>query len=221
MPLAERKDSADAATDVAVFDAPIATTEVSGEVRFLMDSTGRATGIMLGDMVMARRAVEPPPGPTGLHIEPVRPLDELRREALAASPPAETGSFLLPDLVDVTTLDSTIRLDVRYATANNVFGAPFYEEARAFLQRPAAIAVARASELLRPLGFGLLIHDGYRPWYVTRMFWDAAPADKKWLVADPAKGSKHNRGAAVDLCGSSGEGAFHRSTVQLTRPCWR
>ena len=67
------------------------------------------------------------------------------------------------------------------------------------MQRPAAEAVARANKTLAPLGYGLLIHDGYRPWYVTKTFWDATPPEKKWLVADPSKGSKHNRGCAVDL----------------------
>lgn len=45
----------------------------------------------------------------------------------------------------------------------------------------------------------MLIFDGYRPWAVTKVFWDATPADKKVFVADPSKGSKHNRGCAVDL----------------------
>ena len=57
----------------------------------------------------------------------------------------------------------------------------------------------RASRALRSRGYGLLIHDAYRPWYVTKVFWDATPAASRWLVADPAKGSKHNRGAAVDI----------------------
>ena len=45
----------------------------------------------------------------------------------------------------------------------------------------------------------MLVHDAYRPWYVTKVFWDATPDDKKIFVADPAKGSRHNRGCAVDL----------------------
>jgi serine beta-lactamase-like protein LACTB len=49
------------------------------------------------------------------------------------------------------------------------------------------------------MGYGLLVHDAYRPWYVTKVFWDATPDDKKKFVADPAKGSRHNRGCAVDL----------------------
>jgi D-alanyl-D-alanine dipeptidase len=101
--------------------------------------------------------------------------------------------------VELTTLDSTIHLEIRYATSNNLFGTPFYTQARAFLQRPAAEAVVRANARLRRQGYGLLIHDGYRPWSVTKMFWDASPEDKHIFVANPAEGSKHNRGAAVDL----------------------
>ena len=48
-------------------------------------------------------------------------------------------------------------------------------------------------------GYGLLIHDGYRPWYVTKMFWDATPESAHVFVADPSQGSRHNRGCAVDL----------------------
>ena len=48
-------------------------------------------------------------------------------------------------------------------------------------------------------GYGLLVFDGYRPWRVTKLFWDVTPAEKREFVADPAKGSKHNRGCAVDL----------------------
>jgi D-alanyl-D-alanine dipeptidase len=74
-----------------------------------------------------------------------------------------------------------------------------YTEARAYLERPAAEALLRAHQGLRAHGYGLIIHDGYRPWYVTKIFWDATPADKKIFVADPAAGSRHNRGCAVDL----------------------
>ena len=66
-------------------------------------------------------------------------------------------------------------------------------------QRPAAEAVVRAHQRLKAQGYGLLIHDAYRPWYVTKMFWDATPDELKHFVADPAAGSRHNRGCAVDL----------------------
>ena len=133
------------------------------------------------------------------HITPLRPVAELRAEALRAKPPVEPGTFRKPDLVELVTLDPTIKLDVRYATSNNFLSTPLYTEARAFLQRPAAEALLRADRELRAQGYGLMIHDGYRPWYVTKIFWEATPDDKKNFVANPALGSRHNRGCAVDL----------------------
>ncbi len=165
---------------------------------FTRPGMGRAGEIIIGTARLPRRAMGPASG-NQLLLTPNRPIEDLRREALAASPPVETGDFRPSDLVELTSLDPTIRLEIRYATSNNLFGTPFYSEARAFLQRPAAEALVRASAALRSRGYGLLVHDGYRPWSVTKMFWDAAPADKRNFVANPAQGSKHNRGAAVDL----------------------
>jgi D-alanyl-D-alanine dipeptidase len=125
--------------------------------------------------------------------------EALRRQALAATPPVETGEFLLPDLVDLTTVDPRIKLDIRYAGSNNFMGIPLYERSGAYLQRPAAEALKRAQDALGAQGYGLLIHDAYRPWFVTWMFWEATPPDARMFVANPAKGSRHNRGCAVDL----------------------
>jgi D-alanyl-D-alanine dipeptidase len=122
----------------------------------------------------------------------------LRAQALAASPPVETGKQPA-DLVDLRTIDTRIRLDIRYATTNNFMGFPLYERAAAYMQRPAAEALGRAQKALAAQGYGLLIHDAYRPWFVTKMFWEATPPDSRVFVADPAEGSKHNRGCAVDL----------------------
>lgn len=167
-------------------------------VAFARTATGRSLRVSIGGVVRARRQIGPESG-NQLVIVPVRPLADIRREALAESPPAERGPFRPSDLVELKPLDPSINLDIRYATTNNLFGVPFYTQARAFLQRPAAQALVRVSGVLHTKGLGLLVHDGYRPWSVTKMFWDAAPEDKHIFVADPAQGSKHNRGAAVDL----------------------
>jgi D-alanyl-D-alanine dipeptidase len=119
--------------------------------------------------------------------------------AIEATPPLEEGDFREPDLVEVVTLDDTIKLDVRYATTNNFMGAIFYDEPKAFLQRSAAKALVAAHKTLKTQGYGVLIHDAYRPWYVTKMFWDATPESQKIFVANPENGSRHNRGAAVDI----------------------
>jgi zinc D-Ala-D-Ala dipeptidase len=103
-------------------------------------------------------------------------------------------------LVELITLDPTIKLDLRYATVNNFTGRVLYDEARAFLAPAAAMALVRASGRARTDGYGLTIFDAYRPWRVTRKLWDATPrGPKKNYVANPKKGSKHNRGCAVDL----------------------
>ena len=115
------------------------------------------------------------------------------------APPREAGPFRAPDLVELVTVDPSIRLDVRYATPNNLAGRAVYTQARAFLQRPAAEALVRAHRALKSRGYGILVFDGYRPWRVTKLFWDVTPPEKREFVADPAKGSKHNRGCAADL----------------------
>ncbi len=119
--------------------------------------------------------------------------------ACQPGPPREEGDFKDSDLVELIKLDSTFKLDIRYATGNNFVGRPVYPEARAFLQRPAAEALVEVNKALRQMGYGLQIFDGYRPWSVTKTFWDITPDDKKKFVADPAQGSRHNRGCAVDL----------------------
>ena len=103
------------------------------------------------------------------------------------------------DLVELKKLDKSIKLDIRYATTDNFVGNAVYPEARAFLQRPAAEAVVRVHKLLKKKGLGIVIYDGYRPWAITKLFWEVVREDQKKFVADPAKGSKHNRGCAIDL----------------------
>ena len=172
--------------------------ESAERLLFTRRGDGRAAGFQLGGAFFTRREIGTVGGET-FRIDPVRDVEELRTEALAASPPVEPGPFRESELVDLTSLAATIELDIRYATLNNFMNAVFYEDPRAFLQRPGAEAVARAHRVLGPYGYGLLIHDGYRPWYVTKMFWDATPTDQREFVANPASGSRHNRGAAVDL----------------------
>ena len=123
----------------------------------------------------------------------------LANNAVAQGPPVETGPFRTAELVELTKLDPTIKLDIRYATKNNFLGKAVYKQTRAFLQRPAAEALVRVNQSLRKQGYGVVVFDGYRPWAVTKVFWDVTPQDKKIFVADPSKGSRHNRGAAVDL----------------------
>ncbi len=120
------------------------------------------------------------------------------RAASQSGPPKEENRREA-DLVELIRLDNSIKLDIRYATSNNFVGKAVYPEARAFLQKPAAAALVRVHRRLANQGLGIVVFDGYRPWTITKLFWEVTPADKRKFVADPARGSKHNRGCAVDL----------------------
>lgn len=169
------------------------------ELVFTRDAGDKATEVTAAGTVFKLRKLGPEDGAGQLRVTPLRPVPELLAEALKTEPPEESGEFVEPDFVELSKFDPTIRLDIRYATTNNFLGSVFYSEPRAFLQRAAAEATLRAHRKLRQAGYGLLIHDAYRPWYVTKVFWDAMPDNKKDFVAKPWEGSRHNRGAAVDL----------------------
>ena len=166
------------------------------QVIFSRLSNGVAREVNAAGVRFPRRAVG---SEQTFTILPRKPIDVVRREALVSSPPKEQGTFRTPDLVELVTLDSTIHLDIRYATTNNFMKTVFYRQPRAFLQRPAADALVRAHRWLRQFGYGILVHDAYRPWYVTKMFWDATPDHQRDFVADPSTGSRHNRGCAADI----------------------
>jgi D-alanyl-D-alanine dipeptidase len=182
-----------------IFTFPARGARAGQRAVFTRDARGRATQVEVGGRLYKRRQIEPEAGANQLRVAPLRPVPELLKEARTATPPQEQGEFRPTDLVELTKLDPTIKLEIRYATTNNLFGTVFYTEARAFMQRPAAEALVRVNSKLKEKGYGLLVHDAYRPWYVTKVFWDATPADKKKFVADPKQGSRHNRGCAVDL----------------------
>src|SRR5581483_1142335 len=101
------------------------------------------------------------------------------------------------DLVDVKRMIPGIVLDIRYATTNNFTGQKLYPEARCCLRREAALNLKAVQKELRGMGLGLKVFDGYRPLSVQKKMWAVYP--NPGYVADPAKGSRHNRGAAVDL----------------------
>lgn len=118
------------------------------------------------------------------------------RAQIAAKPAAGTREA---DLLELVKLDKTIKLDIRYARTDNFVGKVVYPEARAFLQRPAAEAVIRVHKALKKQGLGIVVFDGYRPWSITKLFWEVTPDAQRKFVANPKFGSRHNRGCAIDL----------------------
>jgi D-alanyl-D-alanine dipeptidase len=102
-----------------------------------------------------------------------------------------------PPLVDVAARIPDAVLDLRYATGRNFLRRPLYPAARCLLRAPVAERLERAAAALRRAGYRLRLFDCYRPLSVQREMWRAFP--HAGYVADPSKGSNHNRGAAVDL----------------------
>lgn len=103
----------------------------------------------------------------------------------------------MTELTDLQALIPDAVLDIRYATADNLTGRPLYPFPAAFLRRPAAERLATAAASLRAAKLRLVIYDAYRPLSAQKALWAAKPDPR--YVADPAKGSSHNRGGAVDL----------------------
>lgn len=101
------------------------------------------------------------------------------------------------ELIDIKKAIPSIVLDIRYATKNNFMKQVMYKQARAFARKPVVERLKEIQAELKKKGYGLKIYDGYRPYAVTVSFYEKA-SDKNF-VANPAKGSKHNRGCAVDL----------------------
>ena len=100
-------------------------------------------------------------------------------------------------LVDVSTWDPRIRVQAVYATPDNFVGEALYPLPRILLRRSALVRLSRVQDALEEEGLGLLVFDGYRPWSVTKRMWDVI-GDPDY-VADPSRGSRHNRGMAVDV----------------------
>jgi D-alanyl-D-alanine dipeptidase len=187
-----------AATRFVVEAAPSQPLQPSAPLQFQLDRDGQAVSVTVGTRQLQFRDI-------GQEVvQQIRAgvksdSGRLRAAALAATPPTEPPAKRSSDLVDLAGVDPTIKFDIRYASSNNFLGFPLYERAAAYLQRPAAEALGRVERSLAAQGYGLLIHDAYRPWFVTKMFWDATPESAHVFVADPAQGSRHNRGCAVDL----------------------
>ena len=168
----------------------------ASNVAFTRAASGKAVALRLDEALLPR---DPTSDGVVPRVKLARPLADFVREARAASPPTEPAPPLPSDLVEVTVLDPTIRVDLRYASDENVVGEELLKTSRAFLQRPAAEALVRAHRALAPQGYGLVVRDAYHPWWVTKVVWEATPPEVRRFLGDPADGSGYNRGTTVDV----------------------
>jgi D-alanyl-D-alanine dipeptidase len=102
------------------------------------------------------------------------------------------------ELVNLEKFIPGIVLDIRYATKNNFTGEPIYRIARAYARKPVAVALKKAQADFEKRGYRIKIFDGYRPYSATVKFYELMKGDTTY-VANPYKGSRHNRGCAIDM----------------------
>ncbi|MDQ2231024.1 D-alanyl-D-alanine dipeptidase [Citrobacter portucalensis] len=103
----------------------------------------------------------------------------------------------LPELVDLSVIFPSLHIDLKYATADNITGAPIYREARCLLHTEAVTALAKSVSIAQLAGLQLVVYDAYRPQQAQAILWNACP-DPQYVV-DVAIGSNHSRGTAIDV----------------------
>lgn len=130
---------------------------------------------------------------------PVSDWQALKTAANAAVMPAQLGTGQQAQLVDLAQAVPGLKFDLRYAQADNCFGQALTDDQRAFLDADAAQALAQAQQYLKPYGYGILVWEAYRPWSVSKLAYDALPADKKSMLPAPEAGFSHNTGRSIDV----------------------
>lgn len=130
---------------------------------------------------------------------PVSDWQALKTAADAAVMPALLGNGQQAQLVDLAQAVPGLKFDLRYAQADNCFGQALTDDQRAFLDANAAQALAQAQQYLKPYGYGILVWEAYRPWSVSKLAYDALPADKKFMLPAPEVGFSHNTGRSIDV----------------------
>ena len=130
---------------------------------------------------------------------PVSDWQALKTAANAAVMPAQLGAGQQSQLVDLAQAVPGLKFDLRYAQTDNCFGQALTDDQRAFLDADAAQALAQAQQYLKPYGYGILVWEAYRPWSVSKLAYDALPADKKTMLPAPEVGFSHNTGRSIDV----------------------
>lgn len=130
---------------------------------------------------------------------PVSDWQALKTAADAAVMPAQLSTGQQAQLVDLAQAVPGLKFDLRYAQADNCFGQALTDDQRAFLDADAAQALAQAQQYLKPYGYGILVWEAYRPWSVSKLAYDALPADKKSMLPAPEAGFSHNTGRSIDV----------------------
>ena len=126
-------------------------------------------------------------------------IEVLRKNVQSVVLPNQQNSLAEAKLVNLAAKDQQIRINMIYATDKNFVGTVVYENTGAYLDEQAVDALSRVNRKLAEYGYGLVIWDAYRPWYISKLLHDALPENDKRLLESPETGSPHNKGLSVDV----------------------
>ena len=167
-------------------------------VHFERDTDGNGIVCKIGGKRFARNFF-PGEGNKVYRIDANADYQSLKDAASRAVMPVKLQQGVAGRLVRIRSAVPNVKFDLRYAGANNIFGVPLYDATEAYVESGTAAALKKVADKLATQGYGLLIWEGYRPWYVSKLASDLLPKDKKGMMPVPEKGEDRNTGRTVDV----------------------
>lgn len=173
------------------------------DVYFNRDRDGYGIALRVGGHTYTRRFLSDSEGDKGqpMRLPQIAPEEwsRLRTEAVSAVVPVKLQEGTVAELVNANTVEG-LKINSVYSTKDNLFGAPLYETKDLFIAKEVAVALGKVQQQLSVYGYGLVLWDAYRPWYISRLANLALPKNSKGMLEDPLKeGSPHNTGMSVDV----------------------
>jgi len=165
-------------------------------VRFERDAEGRGISLSINGERYSRYFL---PGDKGRQALLTQNAQINKPEGDKAVMPQLLARGEAQELVNLETLVPNVKLNLVYATEENLFGQPLYTERKAYAAPSVANALTAAAKVLATHGYGLLVYEAYRPWSISRLAWELLPAENKNMIPPPEQGSEHNTGLAVDI----------------------
>ena len=177
-------------------EGPLLSAEAT--VHFERDSDGNGIVCKIGGKRFARDFF-PGEGNKVTRLEKHADYQSLKEAASQAAMPAKLQQGQPGRIVRIRSVVPNVKFDLRYTDSNNIFGVPLFEATEAFAEAETVSALIKAADKLSARGFGLLVWEGYRPWYVSKLAFDLLPKDKKDMLPAPDKGEDRNTGRTVDV----------------------
>ena len=172
-------------------------TDADSTVRFDRDKNGQGISLNLGQKSYTRKFTGGENGKP-IRVNPAKPLEELRKEAAAAAAPSLPYDKTA-ELVDLARTVPGLKLDLRYTTDNNLFGALLVLSSQVLLDRNAAQALARVQTGLKPYGYGLVVWEAYRSWRDFKLATLALGKEHADMLPKAEEGYSHNSGRSLDV----------------------